>query len=139
MNPSNPQDARPLAAPQVVQVVTRRQDGTRSTTIRVVGEADRVSIRSTNGRGAAWFRADTEHGTGQVIAGGTPDVAFTEVADADLPLTDAAYRAKYCSYASIADHLTSEASAAAGIEHDRLQGRVGERVSRLGGVRAEQQ
>jgi hypothetical protein len=46
--------AQSLTAPEEVQVATRRRDGTlrRPRTIWVVGNGDRVFIRSTNGRGA---------------------------------------------------------------------------------------
>jgi hypothetical protein len=101
-----------VAAPQEVQIATRRHDGTlrRPTTIWIVRDGERVFIRSTNGRGADWFRRATDTGTGQIIAAGnTYDVAFTEVTDAgDLGAVDAGYRAKYGHYASIVDHLEEE-------------------------------
>jgi hypothetical protein len=104
--------AAAITAPQEVRVVTRRPDGTlrRPTTIWIVRDGERVFIRSTNGRGADWFRAAVATGTGQVIAGGqTFDVAFDEVTDArDLAVVDRGYRDKYGQYASIVDHLEED-------------------------------
>lgn len=100
--------ARALTAPQEVRVVTRRPDGTSRgpTTIWIVRDGDRVFVRSTNGRSAAWFRAALATGQGQVVAGRTAhEVTFVEAEERDLPLADAAYRAKYRPYASIVDHL----------------------------------
>ncbi|GAA3817218.1 DUF2255 family protein [Cellulomonas soli] len=113
------QDAHALTAPQEVQVVTRRPDGTlRSPTIIwIVGDGDRVFVRSTNGRGAGWFRGAIATGTGQILARGTAyDVTFTEADDADLTLVDAGYRAKYGHYASIVDHLVEDGPRAATLE-----------------------
>lgn len=55
----NIEDAAILSAPDEVQVVTYRRDGSarRPTTIWIVRDAADVFIRSTNGRTAAWFRA----------------------------------------------------------------------------------
>jgi hypothetical protein len=111
--------ARTLADPQEIQVSTRRPDGTlRSPTIIwIVRDGDRVFIRSTNGRTAAWFRGAIATGAGQIAARReTHDVAFTEVTGSDLDLVDAAYRAKYRQYASIVDHLEGEGPRAATLE-----------------------
>jgi hypothetical protein len=101
-----------IAAPQEVQIATRRQDGTlrRPTTIWIVRDGDRVFIRSTNGRDATWFRAAIATGAGQISAGGqTYDVAFTEVTNAaDVAVVDGGYRAKYGHYSSIVDHLEED-------------------------------
>ncbi|AGZ41010.1 DUF2255 family protein [Actinoplanes friuliensis] len=105
------QQAAQIAAPQEVQVATRRSDGSlrRATTIWIVRDGDRVFIRSTNGRTADWFRGATATGTGQIISGGrATDVVFTEAAEANLPAVDSAYRRKYSQYASIVDHLVQE-------------------------------
>jgi hypothetical protein len=120
MNTWNIQDVRAITSPQEVQVVPRRGDGTlrRPRTIWVVGDRDRVFIRSTDGRGADWFRAAIATGAGQIIARGTTyDVRFTEVDDeADLATADAGYRAKYGSYASIVDHLEEAGPRSATLE-----------------------
>jgi hypothetical protein len=97
-----------IASPAEVQVLICRGDGslTRPTTIWIVGDADRVFVRSTNGRTATWFRGAIASGLGQIVSGDTAsDVGFLEVSDADLPIVDAAYRQKYGHYASIVDHL----------------------------------
>jgi hypothetical protein len=111
--------ARAVTAPQEVQVVTRRRDGTprRPRTIWIVGDGDRVFIRSTNGRSADWFRAAIATGAGQVLARGTAyDVTFTEADDSDLAAVDSAYRRKYRQYASIVDHLESPGPRAATLQ-----------------------
>jgi hypothetical protein len=111
MNSWTSHDAQAITSPQEVQVITRRSDGTprAATTIWIVGDGDRVFIRSTNGRSAAWFRAALASGAGQILAEGTAyDVAFTEADDDDLAGVDAAYRAKYGRYAAIVDHLEEE-------------------------------
>jgi hypothetical protein len=112
-------DARAITSPQEVQVIPRRQDGSlRSpTTIWIVRDCDRVFIRSTNGRTAAWFRAAIATGRGQIVADGTAhDVTFTEADDDDLATVDAAYRAKYGRYASIVDHLEEDGPRAATLQ-----------------------
>ena len=100
-----------IAAPQEVQVVPRRADGSlrRPTTIWIVGDGDRLFVRSTNGRTAAWFRSAVATGSGQIVSrGSASDVSFTEASEADLAAVDAAYRRKYASYASIVDHLIED-------------------------------
>lgn len=112
-------DAQALTAPEEVQVSTRRPDGSlrRPTTIWVVGHGDRVFIRSTNGRDAAWFRAAVAAVGGRLTSRGTShDVRFTEVTGPDLDLVDAGYRAKYGRYASIVDHLEGPGPRAATLE-----------------------
>jgi hypothetical protein len=119
MSPWTPEAARAATAPQEVQVVTRRADGTlrRPRTIWIVGDGDRVFIRSTNGRTADWFRAAIASGTGQILARGTAyDVTFTEADETDLARVDAAYRRKYRQYASIVDHLEGSGPRAATLE-----------------------
>jgi hypothetical protein len=120
MNAWTSDAARAVTAPQEVQVATRRPDGTlrRPRTIWIVRDGDRVFVRSTNGRGADWFRAATGTGGEQIRARGTAyDVHFTEVhVEADLAAADAGYRAKYGHYASIVDHLEEEAPRAATLE-----------------------
>jgi hypothetical protein len=119
MTPWSPADARAIAAPEEVQLTTRRQDGTlrKPRTIWIVRDGDRVFVRSTNGRTADWFRAAITTGNGQVIAGGTTyDVSFRETEDGDLARVDAAYRAKYGRYAAIVDHLEQAGPRAATLD-----------------------
>ncbi|MFC0447458.1 DUF2255 family protein [Rhodococcus jostii] len=119
MNSWRPQDARAVTAPEEVQVVIRRGDGSlrRPTTIWIVGDGDRVFVRSTNGRTADWFRGALATGTGRIVARSTThDVEFTEADDGDLARVDAAYRAKYGRYASIVDHLEKDGPRAATLE-----------------------
>jgi hypothetical protein len=117
MNPWSPQETRAITSPQEVQVITRRRDGSlrRPRTIWVVGDRDRIFIRSTNGRTADWFRDAI--GTGQIVTGGTAyDATFTEADDGDLASVDAAYRLKYGQYASIVDHLEGDGPRAATLQ-----------------------
>ena len=120
MNTWTTETARTMTTPQEVQVSPRRPDGTlrRPRTIWIVADGDRVFIRSTNGRGADWFRAAIATGGGRIHAGGTAyDVLFTEVHDeADLVAADAGYRTKYGHYASIVDHLEGEGPRAATLQ-----------------------
>ena len=100
-----------IAAPEEVHVITQRRDGSprRPVTIWIVGDGDRVFIRSTNGRTASWFRGALATGAGQIVAGGrTSEVTFTEAEPSDLPAVDTAYRKKYGRYASIVDHLVED-------------------------------
>jgi hypothetical protein len=100
-----------ITAPQEVQVIAQRRDGSprRPVTIWIVGDGDRVFIRSTNGRTASWFRGALASGAGQIVAGGrTSEVTFTEANASDLPAVDTAYRQKYGRYASIVDHLLKD-------------------------------
>lgn len=123
MSTWNPEDVAALTSPQEVQVATRRGDGTlrRPRTIWIVGAGDRVFIRSTNGRGADWFRAAIAAGTGQIRSRGTAyDVRFTEVRDeTELAAADAGYRAKYAAYPSIVDHLEEAGPRSATLEVHR--------------------
>ena len=104
-------DAAAITQPQEVQVATRRRDGSlrRPRTIWIVGDGAEVFIRSTNGRGAAWYKSAITSGRGQLTVQSRPwDVTFHEVTDdATLSVVDAAYRSKYGRYASIVDHLVS--------------------------------
>ena len=104
------EQAAQIAAPEEVQVITRRRDGSlrRPTTIWIVGDGDKVFVRSTNGRTAAWFRGAIATGTGQIVSGGrASEVTFTEATAAELPGVDRAYRRKYGRYAGIVDHLVT--------------------------------
>jgi hypothetical protein len=97
-----------IASPEEAQVIARRRDGSpgRPTTIWIVGDGDRLFIRSTNGRTASWFRGEIATGAGQIVSGGrASDVTFAEAPAANLPTVDMAYRQKYGHYASIVDHL----------------------------------
>ncbi|MDO5696895.1 MAG: DUF2255 family protein [Dermatophilus congolensis] len=110
---------RAATSPEEVHVVTRRRDGSlrNPRIIWVVPVGDRVFIRSTNGRGADWFRWALATGTGQLLAGDTAyDVTFEETSAADLDAVDAAYRSKYGRYKSIVDHLVGPDPRAATLE-----------------------
>lgn len=111
-------DARAIAGAEEIGIATRRPDGTlrRPRIIWVVGDGDRLFVRSTNGRAADWFRGALSSMSGQLLAGGAFDVVFTEAADADLPVVDAAYRAKYGRYAGIVDHLIEPGPRAATLQ-----------------------
>jgi len=115
----NSAEAQALTSPDEVQVVTTRADGTARMpiTIWVVAKGNRVFVRSTNGRDAAWFRGALATGRGRLVTAGVPhEVTFAEAAPDDLVLVDAAYRAKYGRYASIVDHLEEPGPRAATLE-----------------------
>ncbi|EWT01988.1 hypothetical protein N865_20525 [Intrasporangium oryzae NRRL B-24470] len=120
MNAWTTDTARTVTAPEEVHVAVRRADGTlrRPRIIWIVRDGDRVFVRSTNGRGADWFRSATASGAGQIIARETAyDVLFTEVhEESDLAAADVGYRTKYGHYASIVDHLEEDGPRAATLE-----------------------
>jgi hypothetical protein len=113
------QDASRIGSRQEVQISTRRWDGSLAEprTIWIVDSADRLFIRSTNGRTAGWFRAAIASGRGVIRVGSqTVDVAFAEAAGGDLGAVDAAYRRKYGRYASVVDHLEDTGPRSATLE-----------------------
>ena len=114
------QAVRELESTQEVHLATRRKDGSLRSPriIWVVTSGDRVFIRSSNGRDAAWFRAAIATGAGQIRARSAAyDVTFTQVHDeTDLAATDSGYRGKYGHYASIVDHLEEASPRAATLE-----------------------
>ncbi|HEY5879167.1 MAG TPA: DUF2255 family protein [Nakamurella sp.] len=115
----SPREAQALTARQEVQVVTRRRDGSlrRPTTIWIVGDGDRVFVRSTNGPTAGWYREAIATDAGQIVVAGTAyDVGFVKVEDDELMLVDRAYRAKYGRYASIVDYLVEDEPRSATLE-----------------------
>ncbi len=85
-----------------VQVASARRDGTlgKPVTVWAVRHGDDIYVRSVRGRSSHWFRGAQERHEGRIRAGGVQqDVAFVE-ADPDInDEVDAAYRAKYRSYA----------------------------------------
>jgi hypothetical protein len=106
-------------APDEVQVITSRHDGTlrRPRTIWIVAVGDRAFVRSTNGREAAWFRNAVATGAGRLVAESRSyDVTFREADPQELPAIDAGYWDKYGRYASIVDHLVSKSPRAATLE-----------------------
>lgn len=108
-----------ITRPQEVQVITQRADGSQRppTTIWIVGDGDRLFVRSTNGRAATWFRSAIATGSGRILSGGSAtDVTFTEASAADLPTVDTAYRTKYGHYAGIVDHLLEDGPRAATLQ-----------------------
>lgn len=119
VKPWTTQEAHEVTAADEVQIRTRRPDGSLRPprTIWIVRDGDDVFIRSTNGRGADWFRHAVATGTGQLVSrSATHDVVFIEAHDADLDRVDAAYREEYRSYASIVDHLQTPGPRAATLQ-----------------------
>ncbi len=108
-----------VSAPEEIQVVTTRRDGSfrAPRIIWVVAVGERVFIRSTNGRGADWFRAAIATGRGRLVVSGTAhDVVFVEAEVTHLPDIDMAYRHKYGRYAAIVDHLLETGPRSATLE-----------------------
>lgn len=115
-----PEQAELLTAPEQIDIATRRTDGTLRgpRTIWIVGNGDRVFIRSTNGRDANWFRGALTIRAGHIQAGDRGfDVALTEASEPDVELADAGYEAKYGPlYPSIVRHLHEDGPRAATLE-----------------------
>ncbi|MEI2779068.1 MAG: DUF2255 family protein [Tetrasphaera sp.] len=111
--------AQALTAPDEVRLATVRRDGSRRTPriIWDVAVGDRVFIRSTNGRGADWFRWAIAIGRGRLETGhAAHEVVFVEAKESDLASVDTAYRQKYGRYASIVGHLLTPGPRAATLE-----------------------
>jgi hypothetical protein len=93
-----------------VEIAWLQPDGglSRPRTIWIVSHGDDLYVRSVNGVTSAWYRGVQQRHEGHVRASGIArDVTFIEAHDDDDAI-DAAYRAKYRSYAeSILDHITS--------------------------------
>ena len=98
-----------FATTDEMQITTYRRDGDPRTPLPIwmVTYGDAVYIRSTNGLDAAWYRAASGQGEGQVTVGRTTeDVTFASVEENVEDAVDAAYRTKYARYARIAEHMT---------------------------------
>jgi hypothetical protein len=109
-----------IGAADELDIAGRRRDGTlrNPVTIWVVRHDDSLYVRSVSGRNAAWFRGARVSHEGRIWAGGVEkDVSFVEP-DHDLgDELDAAYRAKYRSYAAgIVSHIVSPEARSATIE-----------------------
>ena len=84
-------DAAAMTGPQEVHLRTQRRDGSLRSPriIWIVGDGDRVFIRSTNARGADWFRWAIATGTGRIEARGAEfDVRFEELTDEALEFAE---------------------------------------------------
>ncbi|XVX20116.1 DUF2255 family protein [Actinomycetota bacterium] len=117
----NASDIAKIAATEEIHVLTRRKDGTlrRPRIIWVVTDgAERVFIRSANGRDADWFRWAIATGQGALEVGGTTyDVTWSEVDDdGDLTAADNGHRTKYGRYASIVADLVTPRPRSATLE-----------------------
>lgn len=115
-----PDELRKIGTAEELEIASRRRDGTLRSpvTIWVVRVGEELYVRSTNGRGAAWFRGTQTQGEGRIRAGGVEkEVSFAEETEpAANAQVDAAYRSKYRRYASIAEHMASEGPRAATIK-----------------------
>ncbi|MEI2778393.1 MAG: DUF2255 family protein [Tetrasphaera sp.] len=119
MNTWKSADVANIVGQEEIHIRTRRADGSlrRPRIIWVVGGGERIFIRSTNGRGADWFRWAIATREGALEARGAAyDVVFREADPADLATIDAGYREKYGRYASIVDHLLTDGPRAATFE-----------------------
>jgi hypothetical protein len=104
-----------------LQIASLRRDGTlrNPVTIWVVRIGDDLYVRSVNGRASAWFRGVQVRHEGHIRAGGVDkDVVFVEeIGPAIDDRIDAAYRAKYRSYAaSIINAIVSPGARSATIK-----------------------
>jgi hypothetical protein len=109
-----------IGAAEELQIATLRGDGTlrNPVTIWVVRLGDDLYVRSVSGRTAAWFRGAQVRREGRIQAGGVEKNVLFVDADPDLnDRIDAAYRAKYRSYAaSIIGHIVSPEARSATIK-----------------------
>lgn len=92
-----------IAAADELEIASLRRDGMlgKPVTIWVVRHGDDLYVRSIHGRSAGWFRGTQVRQEGHIEAGGVDkDVRFVDAADDIDDELDAAYRAKYRSYAA---------------------------------------
>ena len=92
-----------------LRIAGRREDGSlrKLVIIWMVTLDDELYVRSVRGPDAAWFRGTQLQGIGRIVSGRLEkDVTFTRVTDLDDALDDV-YRAKYGSYPSAVESITS--------------------------------
>lgn len=95
-----------------LRISGRRADGSlrKPVIIWMVTHAGELYVRSANGPDAAWFRGTQVAGLGHITAGGVDeDVSFSRATAVDDEL-DAAYAAKYPSWRSAVESITSPAA-----------------------------
>ena len=101
MSTWTPDELTAIAAPDELEIGTRRRDGTLRdpVTIWAVRHGDELYIRSVNGPTAAWYRgAQTRH-QARISAGGVEkDVTLIDADHAIDDQIDAGYRTKYRRY-----------------------------------------
>jgi hypothetical protein len=94
-----------------VRISSLRDDGALGSerTIWTVTDGDSVYVRSVNGPAAAWFRGTRARHAGHIRIGHLDkDVTMTDADDSVNDSVDAAYRAKYRTYAaSIVDSINT--------------------------------
>ncbi len=96
-----PDELSAIAAPDELQLATRRRDGTvrDSVTIWAVRQGDALYIRSVNGPTAAWYRGAQARHQARISAGGVEkDVTLIDADPAIDDQIDAGYRTKYRRY-----------------------------------------
>ena len=96
-----PDELAAIAAPDELQLATRRQDGTLrdAVTIWAVRHGDELYIRSVNGPTAAWYRGAQARHQASISAGGVEkDVTLIDADHAIDDQIDAGYRTKYGRY-----------------------------------------
>lgn len=114
MNVWRPQELSAIGDTVEVEIASVRRDGTltKSRIVWVVREGDAIYLRSVNGDQGTWYRSTRERHEGRISAGGLErDVAFVDVTEMN-PQLDAAYRAKYNSWAVGLDRITRPLAAA---------------------------
>jgi hypothetical protein len=105
------QELDEIDANDELRISSLRSDGTLNSgrTIWAVRDGDDVYVRSVNGPTSAWFRGTRAQHAGHIHIGGlNKDVTFTDADSSVNDQVDAAYRAKYRSYAtSIVDSINT--------------------------------
>jgi hypothetical protein len=115
-----PQELDEIDANDELQISSLRSDGTFNSprTIWAVRDGDDVYVRSVNGPTSAWFRGTRAQHAGHIHIGHlNRDVTFADVDGTVNDQVDAAYRAKYRSYAaSIVDSINTSTARSATIK-----------------------
>ena len=96
-----PDELTAIAAPDELEIATRRQDGTLRdpVTIWAVRHGDELYIRSVNGPTAAWYRGAQARHQARISAGGVEkDVTLIDADHHIDDQIDAGYRTKYRRY-----------------------------------------
>jgi hypothetical protein len=101
MSTWTPDDLATIAAPDELEIATRRRDGTlrNRVTIWMVRHGDNLYVRSVNGPTAGWYRGARTLHQARVSAGGLEkDVDLVEADPALADQIDKEYQTKYGRY-----------------------------------------
>jgi hypothetical protein len=106
------EDLERIDAASEVTLESERADGSLRVPVPMwaVRAGDHAYVRAVNGPTSPWFRGVRSRQRGRVSAGGAAtDVSFDVADSAELPVVDAAYRAKYGEHPHLGMVLTDQA------------------------------